>query len=134
MSLHPSQMAYAGIPSLCGTGAGRGGWAYIPTTHSHSSQASTHVSVPPPPHVNKGQCSPKLRRRSRTGSKIPAALWVLLGDRLHFDDTLCEAFRQGNEEAISLFTMQHSAGAKEDRHTKASNNILNMDRSRRGSP
>ncbi len=33
----------------------------------------------------------------------------------------------GNEEAISLFTMQHSAGTKEDRHTKAFNNVLNMD-------
>lgn len=42
--------------------------------------------------------------------------------------------RGGNEEAISLFTMQHSAGAKEDRHTKASNNVLNMGRSRRVSP
>lgn len=39
-----------------------------------------------------------------------------------------------NEEAISLFTMQHSAGVKEDRHTKAFNNVLNMDRSRRLSP
>lgn len=54
------------------------------------------------------------------------------------DYCCCELFvcmsSGGNEEAISLFTMQHSAGAKEDRHTKAFNNILNMDRSRRVSP
>lgn len=40
----------------------------------------------------------------------------------------------GNEEDISLFSMQRSAAAKEDGRTKALNNILNMDCSGRVSP
>jgi len=54
------------LESLVSAASERGG-GYIPTTHS--SRIPISVTISPPPHANKGHCSPKWRRRSRTGSK-----------------------------------------------------------------
>lgn len=68
MFVHPSQMAYTGIPGL--RAIGQAGTS--PTTHS--SQNPVIMTISPPLHGNKGQRSPKWRRRSRNREQECLAL------------------------------------------------------------